>query len=150
MLNSASEIRIPKRQMQALINKLMFEVKSSLYWRYNNDVIYLVVDTPDFTDELIFKKDGDAFLNMDKGTLDNMKNKNIKEKVISYLVKNGNYPQSEFMENQIGKSKKHLEIEINYYLMELLGYLKDENEKMANETKCKLSVLSDQLDKFNS
>ena len=146
MLNSASEIRIKKQGLQKLINKLLSG--ANLYWRYNKEVIYLVIDSSDHIDDLAFKRDGNMLL-LDKLSLDKIKNKDIKEKIIEYLVDNEGYSVDEYIESQIGKSKKHLELEIDYCLMELHEYLKTENEKMADEIKCRLDVLVDQLNKYN-
>jgi len=146
MLNSASEIRIKKQGLQKLINKLLND--ADLYWRYNEEIIYLVIDSSDHIDELAFKKDGNMLL-LDKLSLDKIKNKDIKEKIIEHLVDNEGYSVDEYIESQIGKSKKHLELEIDYCLTELHEYLKTENEKMADETKRRLGVLVDQLNKYN-
>ncbi|MFN7251756.1 MAG: hypothetical protein ACK4M9_13295 [Anaerobacillus sp.] len=50
-------VELSKKSLQQFINKMM-EYKCSLYWRYNDDIIYLIVDTNQSIHEIPFKKNG--------------------------------------------------------------------------------------------
>ncbi|MCT8140447.1 hypothetical protein H1D32_23780 [Anaerobacillus sp. CMMVII] len=50
-------VELSKQSLQQFINKMM-EYKCSLYWRYNDDIIYLIVDTNQSIHEIPFKKNG--------------------------------------------------------------------------------------------
>lgn len=50
-------VELSKKSLQQFINKMM-EYKCSLYWRYNEDVIYLIIDTNQSIHEIPFRKTG--------------------------------------------------------------------------------------------
>ncbi|RXI98295.1 hypothetical protein DS745_18360 [Anaerobacillus alkaliphilus] len=50
-------VELSKQSLQQFINKMM-EYKCSLYWRYNDDIIYLIIDTNQSIHEIPFKKNG--------------------------------------------------------------------------------------------
>lgn len=50
-------VELSKKSLQQFINKMM-EYKCSLYWRYNEDVIYLIIDTKQSIHEIPFRKTG--------------------------------------------------------------------------------------------
>jgi hypothetical protein len=50
-------VELSKQSLQQFINKMM-ENKCSLYWRYNDDIIYLIIDTNHSIHEIPFKKNG--------------------------------------------------------------------------------------------
>lgn len=50
-------VELSKKSLQRFINKMM-EYKCSLYWRYNEDVIYLIIDTNQSIHEIPFRKTG--------------------------------------------------------------------------------------------
>lgn len=49
------QVELSKQSLQQFINKMM-ENKCSLYWRYNDDIIYLIIDTNHSIHEIPFKK----------------------------------------------------------------------------------------------
>ncbi len=58
-------VELSKQSLQQFINKMM-EYKCSLYWRYNNDIIYLIIDTNQSIHEIPFKKNGNKLtINVD-------------------------------------------------------------------------------------
>lgn len=50
-------VELSKKSLQQFINKMM-EYKCSLYWRYNEDLIYLIIDTNQSIHEIPFRKTG--------------------------------------------------------------------------------------------
>ncbi|OIJ18452.1 hypothetical protein BKP45_12845 [Anaerobacillus alkalidiazotrophicus] len=50
-------VELSKQSLQQFINKMM-EYKCSLYWRYNDDIIYLIIDTNHSIHEIPFEKNG--------------------------------------------------------------------------------------------
>lgn len=50
-------VELSKQSLQQFINKMM-EFKCSLYWRYNDEIIYLIIDTNHSIHEIPFKKSG--------------------------------------------------------------------------------------------
>lgn len=50
-------VELSKKSLQQFINRMM-DNECSLYWRYNEDVIYLIIDTTNSIHEIPFKKKG--------------------------------------------------------------------------------------------
>lgn len=58
-------VELSKQSLQQFINKMM-EHKCSLYWRYNDDIIYLIIDTSQSIHEIPFRKNGNKLtINVD-------------------------------------------------------------------------------------
>ncbi|OIJ10183.1 hypothetical protein BKP35_13815 [Anaerobacillus arseniciselenatis] len=59
------QVELSKQSLQQFINKMM-EYQCSLYWRYNDEIIYLIIDTNHSIHEIPFKKNGNKLtINVD-------------------------------------------------------------------------------------
>ena len=146
MLHTAS-IKFTKKQLQELLSKFMNE-NYTLYWRYLNMKVILVIDTGISIVQLPFTKEKDNVLTLNKSSLDNVENVKIKDLVNDFLIDNNLTMSGEMNETASLKTEKHLKIVIDYHLMELHDYIQSKNAEMINKTKELLYKLTNQLNEL--
>lgn len=136
---------IMRNQLHTIV-KHMMSLKYNLFWRYAGSNIHLIIENPDQPlQELVFVKNGD-FLNFISASIYDNRLKEIIEKYskVRIILIETNLNGSEEM-YAIRKTKKQLELEINYALSDLFEHMQVDNKDKINETKEVLEGLRRQL-----
>lgn len=162
---------IPKRTLQLFIDKATKQ-KFNLYWRYDNNEIFLMIDSYDTIIELPFKKEKDKIiLNLENLKVSREEISNLLEELIrltngnaiietkkekQYTIKrykNGHIINEHscneelFFINTRELSRQQIiniiNLEIDYNLMELFDALKKKDTQTINSCKRKLKILTE-------